>query len=202
MNTRKLYAQYSRQIELLSPWQLTTLATAVTERAWPNFALFAELAEFGQPDDVRHCLNMLWDFTAGLQSSKNFERLLERLDENTPIPEDFDMFGVQPALDFSVSLNCAINCAMKASIDEAASALTVSLSTIGKFIKYTEAAELKGTELTQYIEEHELFEIQLRFIHELISMVSQQKKPSKEFTKELRLLSANDGVSQLGISLD
>ncbi|WP_066017059.1 DUF416 family protein [Endozoicomonas atrinae] len=202
MNTRKLYAQYSRQIELLSPWQLTTLATAVTERAWPNFALFAELAEFGQPDDVRHCLNMLWDFTAGLQSSKNFERLLERLDENTPIPEDFDMFGVQPALDFSVSLNCAINCAMKASIDEAASALTVSLSTIGKFIKYTEAAELKGTELTQYIEEHELFEFQLRFIHELIWMVSQQKKPSKEFTKELRLLSANDGVSQLGISLD
>ena len=202
MNTRKLYAQYSRQIELLSPWQLTTLATAVTERAWPNFALFAELAEFGQPDDVRHCLNMLWDFTAGLQSSKNFERLLERLDENTPNPEDFDMFGVQPALDFSVSLNCAINCAMKASIDEAASALTVSLSTIGKFIKYTEAAELKGTELTQYIEEHELFEIQLRFIHELISMVSQQQKPSKEFTKELRLLSANDGVSQLGISLD
>ncbi|WP_419835815.1 DUF416 family protein [Endozoicomonas atrinae] len=202
MNTRKLYAQYSRQIELFSHWQLTTLASAVTERAWPNFALFAELAEFGQPDDVRHCLNMLWDFTAGLQSSKNFERLLERLDENTPIPEDFDMFGVQPALDFSVSLNCAINCAMKASIDEAASALTVSLSTIGKFIKYTEAAELKGTELTQYIEEHELFEIQLRFIHELISMVSQQKKPSKEFTKELRLLSANDGVSQLGISLD
>ncbi|MGI2026159.1 DUF416 family protein [Endozoicomonas acroporae] len=202
MNTRTLYAQYSRQIELLAPWQLATLATAVTERAWPNFALFLELAEFGHAADVRHCLNMLWDYTAGLQSSKNFERLLERLDENTPAPEDFDMFGVEPALDFSAGLNCAINCAMKASIDETASALTVSLSTIGKFIKYTEAQELRGTELAQYTEEHELFEVQRRFISELISMVCQQKKPSKEFTKELRLLSANDGVSQLGISLD
>ncbi|USE35384.1 DUF416 family protein [Endozoicomonas sp. SCSIO W0465] len=183
MNTRKLYAQYSRQIELFSPWQLTALATAVTERAWPNFALFSELAEFGQPVEVRHCLNLLWDYTAGLQSAKNFERLLERLDENTPVPEDFDMFGVQPALDFSVSLNCAIHCAMKASVDEAASALTVSLSTIGKFIKYTEAAELKGTELTQYIEEHELFEIQCRFIRELISMIGRQKNPLKNLPK-------------------
>ncbi len=145
---------------------------------------------------------MLWDYTAGLQSSKNFERLLERLDENTPALEEFDMFGVQPALDFSVSLHCATNCAMKASVDDAASALTLSLSTIGKFIKYTEAAELKGTELTQYIEEHELFEIQLSFISELISMVCQQKKQTKEFTREVRLFSANDGISQLGISLD
>ncbi|KEI72715.1 DUF416 family protein [Endozoicomonas elysicola] len=202
MNTRKLYTQYYRQIESLSSWQLTALATATTEQAWPNFALFSELTEFGEPNEVRHCLNMLWDYTAGLQSSKNFERLLERLDENTPALEEFDMFGVQPALDFSVSLHCAINCAMKASVDDAASALTLSLSTIGKFIKYTEAAELKGTELTQYIEEHELFEVQLNFMSELISMVCQQKKQTKEFTREVRMFSANDGISQLGISLD
>ena len=202
MNTRKLYTQYYRQIESLAPWQLTALATAATERAWPNFALFSELTEFGAPEEVRHCLNMLWDYVSGLQSSKNFERLLERLDENTPAIDDFDMFGVQPALDFSVGLHCAIHCAMKASIDEAASALTLSLSTIGKFIKYTEASELKGTELTQYIEEHELFEVQLSFISELISTISQQQKESKEFSRELRLFSANDGVSQLGISLE
>ncbi|MFK0573513.1 DUF416 family protein [Endozoicomonas sp.] len=202
MNTRKLYAQYHRQIESLAPWQLTALATAATERAWPNFALFAELTEFGDPAEVRHCLTMLWDYTAGLQSSKNFERLLERLDENTPAIEDFDMFGVQPALDFTVGLHCTIHCAMKASVDETASALTLSLNTIGKFIKYTEVPDLNGTELTQYIEEHELFEIQLSFIAELINMISQQKNPSKEFTRKLSIFSANDGISQLGISLD
>lgn len=202
MNTHKLYAHYFRQIESLSPWQLTLLATATTERAWPNFALFAELTGFGEPEDVRHSLNMLWDCTAGLQSAKNFERLLERLEENTPSPEDFDMFGVQPALDFSVGLHCALNCAMKASADEVASALTVSLSTIGKFIKLTEAPDLKGTELTQYIEEHELFGMQLRFIAALIKRISAEKKQSQAFTKELRLLAANDGISQLGISLE
>ena len=202
MNTRKFFTQYLHQLDTLSQWQLTALATAVTERAWPNFALFADLTAFGEPTELRHCLNMLWDYTAALQSSKNFDRLLERLDDNTPSLEDFDMFGVQPALDFTVSLHGAITCAIKASIDETASALTLSLSTVGKMIKYTEAEELKGVELTQYIEEHELFEAQLSFIDELIWRLTQHKKPAKAFTKELRLLAANEGISQLGISLD
>ena len=144
---------------------------------------------------------MLWDCSAGLQSAKNFERLLERLDDNTPAPEDFDMFGVQPALDFAVGLHCAINCAMKASVDEVASALTVSFSTIGKLIKYTEASELKGTELAQYIAGHELYQVHQQFVTELITMVSQQQKQTREFIRELQRFSANEGVSQLGISL-
>ena len=202
MNTRQYYASFQRQIQHFSDWQLTALATAVTERAWPNFALFAELVEFGEPQELRHCLNMLWDHIAGLQSSKNFERLLERLDDNAPVEHDYDIFGVQPASDFTVSLHCAIECAMKASVDDAASALTLSLSTIGKMIKYAEADELKGVELSQYIEDHELFASHMAFIDELIAMVSNQKAQHKDFAKQLRLLSANEGVSQLGIALD
>ncbi len=201
MNTQQLYTHYFRQIEHLAPWQLTALATAVTQRGWPNFALFVELTEFGDLDAVSHCLTMLWDCSAGLQSAKNFERLLERLDENTPVPEDFDMFGVQPALDFAVGLHCAINCAMKASVDEVASALTVSFSTINKLIKYTERHGLKGTELIQYIAGHELYQVHQQFVAELITMVSQQQKQGREFIRELQQFSANDGISQLGISL-
>ena len=201
MNTQQLYAHYLGNIQQLTPWQLTTLATAVTQRAWPNFALFAELTGFGNIADVSHCLNMLWDCCSGAQSAKNFERLLEKLDENTPTPEDFDMFGAQPALDFAVGLHCAISCAMKASADEVVSALIVSFSTIGKLIKYTEAPELKGTELVQYIVGHELYQVHQQFVAELITMVSGQQKQSREFTRELQRFSANEGVSQLGISL-
>ncbi|WP_067519210.1 DUF416 family protein [Endozoicomonas ascidiicola] len=202
MNTRSLYSQFHRQLQTFSSWQLIAIANAVTERAWPNFALFCEITEFGESAELRHCLDMLWDFVAGLQSSKNFERLLERLDEQSPSPDDYDIFGVEPALDFTVGLHCTINCAMKASVDEAASALTVSLSTIGKFIKYAEAEDLNGTELSQYIENHELYQVQLDFIHELITMISDQPTPSKALSKELKIFSANDGISQLGISVD
>lgn len=204
MNTRKQYALFLKQIQPLNPWQMTTLASAICERAWPNYALFADITDFGTSEDVRHCLNMVWDNAAGLQSSKNFERLLEKLDVNTPEPEEFDMFGVHPALDFIVSLNCAVNCAMAVESQETdvASLLTLSLSTIGKFIKYAEAPDLKGTELTQYIEHHELYLIQLEFIKELIQEVKQLPKQNKDIIRELKTLAANDGISHLGISMD
>ena len=204
MNTRKQYAFFLKQIQSLKPWQMTALASAICERAWPNYALFADITEFGTPADVRHCLNMLWDNAAGLQSAKNFERLLEKLDANTPQLDDFDMFGVHPALDFIVSLNCAVNCGMAIEPQDAevASLLTLSLSTIGKFIKYAESPELKGTELTQYIEQHELYMIQMDFIEGLIQEVSDLPKQNKNIVRELKTLAANEGISHLGISMD
>ncbi len=202
LNTRLQYALFLKQIQNLKPWQLTTIATAITERAWPNFALFAEMTEFGEPAEVWHCLNMLWDNAAGLQHAKNFERLLERLDANTPDLNEFDMIGAQIALDVIVSLNCSVHCAMDTSDAEVASVMTLSLSTIGKFIKYSEADELKGTELTQYIEQHELYQMQMDFIEELVKTVRAQNRQTKEFARSLRQLAANDGISQLGISLD
>ena len=204
MNTRKQYAFFLKQIQSLKPWQMTALASSICERAWPNYALFADITEFGIPSDVRHCLNMLWDNAAGLQSAKNFERLLEKLDDNTPELDDFDMFGVHPAMDFIVSLNCAVNCAMAIEPQDAevASLLTLSLSTIGKFIKYAEAPELKGTELTQYIEQHELYMIQMDFIEGLMQEVSDLPKQNKNAVRELKNLAANEGISHLGISID
>ena len=183
---------------------MTALASAICERAWPNYALFADITDFGTSEEVRHSLNMVWDNAAGLQSAKNFERLLEKLDANTPELEEFDMFGVHPALDFIVSLNCAVNCSMALEPPETdlASLLTLSLSTIGKFIKYAEAPELKGTELIQYIEQHELYRIQLEFIEELLQKIKKLTKQNKEFVRELKVLAANEGISHLGISMD
>ncbi|AMO55453.1 hypothetical protein GZ77_10115 [Endozoicomonas montiporae] len=202
MNTHKQYALFRDRIDSFTDWKLTAAATAVSERAWPNFALFSELAEYGDSPTVRHCLNMLWDNIAGHQSSKNFERLLEKIDDNTPNPDDFDMFGVQPALDAIVSINCAINCAMTPSHDEAASALTLSLSTIGKFIRYAEVPDLNGTELAQYIEEHDLYKQHMGFLDNMLDILKTQKKQNPDFMKEVRAMAQNDGISQLGISLD
>ena len=202
LNYRRLYIQTLQRIDGLAPWQLATLATAVTERAWPNFALFCQITEYGQPDELRHALNMVWDYCSGLQSSKNFERYLELLDENTPSTDDFEMFGVEPALDFTTGLHCTLLCAMKSSPEETASALTVSLTTIGKLIEYTEADTLEGIELNDYIEQHELYQAQEAFIDYLIETMLQKPKQAKEFVREMKAVAMNNGVSQLGISVD
>ncbi|MGI9279600.1 MAG: DUF416 family protein [Endozoicomonas sp.] len=201
MNTHKQYAEFLRQLDKLPAWKLSALATAVCERGWPNFALFAELAEFGQPEEARHCLNMLWDNVAGYQSAKNFERLLEKLELNVPDLDELEMFGAVPAHDSVVSMICAVNCAMEPDAGETASALTLSLSTIGKFIKYTEAEELKGTELQQYIEQHELYQQQMTFIQEVLDQISRSKQ-NPGVMKQIRALARNEGISHIGISLE
>ncbi|WP_263322314.1 YjaG family protein [Endozoicomonas sp. Mp262] len=201
MNTRRQYALFIQQINTLSPWKLCAITTAIAEQSWPNFALFAELSGFGEPGEVRHCLNMLWDHVAGQQSAKNFERLIERIENSTPDPKNFDMYGVQPALDTMVGINCALHCAMVPSEEEAASAMTLSLNTIGKFIKYSEEPGLKGTELNQYIEQHPLYLTQMDFIDELMEILKTQKQPSNKAMKMIKQFAKNDGCSQLGIGV-
>ncbi|WP_422132850.1 MULTISPECIES: DUF416 family protein [unclassified Endozoicomonas] len=201
MNTHRQYAQFLRQLHKLPAWKLVAVTTAVCERSWPNFALFAELTEFGLPEDVRHSLNMLWDNVAGYQSAKNFERLLEKLEPNVPDLDEWEMFGAIPAYDSVISTICAVNCAMEPDAGETASALTLSLSTIGKFVKYTEAEELKGTELQQYVEQHELYQQQIAFIKELLDQISRSKQ-SPDVMKQIRALARNEGISHIGISLE
>ncbi|WP_194842483.1 DUF416 family protein [Endozoicomonas sp. OPT23] len=201
MNTRRQYALFIRRLENLPEWKLTAVTTAIAERAWPNFALFSELVEFGDTAECQHCLNMLWDNIAGHQSAKNFERLLERLEPCIPDMDEFEMFGAQLAHDAIISTICAVNCSMEPDAGESASALTLSLSTIGKFIKYSEALELKGTELQQYIEQHEMYLQQLDFIDEIFETISKSKQ-NPETMKKLRTIAKNDGVSHIGISLD
>lgn len=201
MNTRKQFALFLKRLDNLPPWKLTAVTTAVSERAWPNFVLFSELADFGNAEDARHCLNMLWDHVAGYQSSKNFERLLEKLEPNIPNLEEVDMFGAVPAHDVIVSIICAVNCSMEPDAGETASALTLSLSTIGKFVKYAEVPDLKGTELQQYIEEHDLYLQQLDFIDEVFETLKKAKQ-TPELMKSLRSLAKNESISHLGISLE
>ncbi len=201
MNTRKQYSLFIRRLEDLPDWKLTAVTTAIAEISWPNFALFSELVEFGDTDECRHCLNMLWDNIAGQQSAKNFERLLERLEPNVPDLDELDMFGAQLAHDAIISIICAVNCAMESDIEEAASALTLSLSTIGKFIKHSEALELNGTELQQYIEEHEMYLQQLDFIDEVFDSINKAKQ-NPDAMKRLKAIAKNNGISHIGIGLD
>ncbi len=201
MNTRRQYAFFIKQVNKLSPWQLCAVTTAIAEQSWPNFALFSEVSGFGMLNEARHCLNMLWDHVAGHQSSKNFESLVERLEDTTPNPDNFDMYGVQPALDSIVSINCALQCAMSPSEEETASAMTLSVNTVGKFIKYSEVEGLKGTELNQYIEQHPLYLSQLGFIDELIKVITATKKANNQTMKAIKQFAKNDNFSQLGISL-
>ncbi len=191
-----------KQLESLKPWQQAAFCTAQAERTWPNFALFAELTGFGEAEDVRNTLDRLWEFVAGQRSAKQLERLHEKLDHNIPNPDDYDVYGVQPALDMIVGVTSALSCSITPNFDEAMSAGLLVQSTVGKFIKFSEVPELKGTELNQYIHDHPLSEEQDVFFAELFELFKQHPTAKPAVAKALRRLSENESTSNIGITLE
>ena len=191
-----------KQLESLKPWQLAAFCTAQAERAWPNFALFSELTGFGEADDVRNTLDRLWEYTAGERSAKQLERLHEKLDHNTPNPDDYDVYGVHPALDMIVGITTALSCSITPNPDEAMSVGLLVQSTVGKFIKLSEVPELKGTELNQYIHDHPLSKEQDAFFEELFELFKQHPNTKPAVAKALRRLSENEATSNIGIALE
>ncbi len=185
----------------LKPWQRTAFATAMAQRSLPNYALFSEMTGFGDTTELSHCLNMLWDCAAGQQSPKNFERLLERLEEQTPNVSQFDMYGVYPALNVITAITTAIYSTMDPTEEDAWSNAQLSLSTISQFLAEIVAPELEGKELSLFIKEHPLNLQQLDFMGEAIALLV-SAKPNKEMKTALRQLAMNDNVSELGIDME
>ena len=201
MNNSNDLTGLEKTLHRFKPWQQTAFATAMAQRSLSNYGLFSEVTGFGDISELQHCMNMLWDHIAGQQSAKNFERLLERLEEQTPNVDDFDMYGVYPALDAIVSLTTAVHCAMTPSAEEALCNAQLSLTTIGKFVAQIETPDLKGTELSQYVDQHPLTLQHLDFIDEVQALL-RRSSPNKEMKETLRSLAYNEGISEIGISLE
>jgi len=89
----------------LSHWQQVAFATAIIERMLPNYQMFSENSEFGHYDLLRNQLDLVWQWLDKNNKIKiNINAQLNKLEEQTPDPEEFDSFGVFPALDVCMAM--------------------------------------------------------------------------------------------------
>lgn len=187
------------QLNPLTHPQQICFAAAIITRSMPNYQLFLELTQSGDTQLFRQALNLLWDFASGQQNQAALEKWLPQVEQHIPDREAFDMYGVHPATDAILSLSMAMHCALSPSTEEVDGIAQLALKTIGQFLKYSEATELKGIELQQYIEQHPLYLQQLDFYDELLATLTKAKLTSP-LIKEIRNLSRNDDISHLGVS--
>lgn len=189
-----------RELETFEPWQLTAFAAALTERMFPNFALFARLVEFGDPARMRLLLDGIWDSLSGKGSGVNFAAQLDQVEANMPDLDEYDMYGAMPALDAMVALNATINCLLEKDRSEAANVGQLSRETVATFIEVTESDdELSDEDLVRLINTHDLMLAEDSFREEVIERLRGRKHPTAEFIRELRTLARNEGVSNIGI---
>lgn len=97
------------RLEKFEPWQQITFMASLCERMFPNYAKFCENTEFAEARVYRDILDSVWELLTVKSAKINFERQLEKLEELIPSSEDYEFYGVYPAIDACVGLSTLIH---------------------------------------------------------------------------------------------
>ncbi|WP_305857884.1 DUF416 family protein [Balneatrix alpica] len=186
----------------LKGWQLALFAASMAERLYPNYALFARVAEFGDAALVRGILDKVWEKLAGRRSVMHIEEMLDQLDSVTPDLREFDMFGAHAALDACVALNAVLQTLDGEEAADAASAAQVVHECIAALVEFTSPVDISDEELVRLINTHELMVQQLDYEDWLVEELQSRRQAEAAWVDELRATAANEGVSAIGISDD
>lgn len=95
---------------LAEEWPSLAQCCALIERMLPNYVLFSQVCDFGDPKVLRSCLDVLWACCAASDQRVDFEKQLLKLEEVSPELNDFDTYGVRPASDACTALNTLLDC--------------------------------------------------------------------------------------------
>lgn len=183
----------SNAFQALTEWQDQAFGLAMAERNLPNYSLFHEATKFGDPDFARKLMNKGWSYLSGeLNSLKSLERHLEEWEDLIPDPEDFDAYGVYPALDEAVAIQSAILAILDPVYRVGQDCSELSCSTIASFLEVIDANEEDSMTF---------WEQELSFQQVLIDKVQAVGTPSGQSVNQIKRYAQGDGSSQIGICL-
>src|SRR5471030_1772586 len=92
------------RLEKLESWQHVTFMASLCERMYPNYQAFCLETGFGEPQVYRRILVLIWETLVVKDAKVNFDLQLEKLEEAVPSSDDYDIYGVYPAIDACIAL--------------------------------------------------------------------------------------------------
>lgn len=188
--------KFYKRLNKLMPWQQTVFALALSERMYPNYALYVQSCGKGDAEAFRQALDVLWQYLTEKGSRVDLAAVLENFEPHIPNPLQEEHYGAYPALDACVAMGAAYNSVICRVGEEAEDASHASLASVAGFIELLEEQELEEEALY----EHPLMAEEMAFQVELLDQVAQPRDPAHILA--IRELAAQGGVSNLGISLE
>ncbi len=182
------------RIKDLSFEQQLIFANVLTERMLPNYRLFYESTQFGNPLVLNTIVDLIWQRLSKFQVKLNLEVQQNKLLDETPELNDFDCFGVVPAIDCAMAINTML-VAMEQKMDEDLINISkLSSSTVASYI-----GAVEGDISDEATFDHEMMVEEKALQEYLLERVEKQPKATPEFLKELRQEFKAFGVSNIGI---
>jgi len=204
MNRQK----FLKSLPALTGWRENAFILAMAERALPNTLLFFE-SKAEEPVDLSAYSNGLMtvmDATwQGLIREPNEEGLIDLLDvvvACVPDIEQEDSYGVLPTGDCLWLWEQALIGGINQDKKRALEASQRSLETVTQFLEFSEGEGLSEDQVIKLFDSHALVKREFSFQEELSERLRSAKSPSEVFINDIRAISQDDGVSNIGISLN
>ncbi len=186
-------------ISKMSPWRQSLFALVLAQRQYPNYALWAEVENINGGSTVfKKTLDTLWEFHTDKFNTIDLEKILDEFEPYMLDDEKNDLsVGDLFSLDATLSLSAAIIAIILHEGEEAEMASRASLSGVVRKIEQESDTEYTDEELRemQSVDDEVNFQVEL---YELLDKSSR----GEELVKKLKVLAYNNGVSNIGISLD
>jgi len=175
------------------------IASTMMERMLPNYLLFSQLTQFGEGKALRDALNIVWEKQHVKQLKLSTEKQLEKIEPNIPNIEDFDQFGVYPALDTAMALTCLLQ-GMGGDESGFVDVCKLSQASVGKLVEL-ELSEQHDSLTDEQIHQHELMQYEVEFLAELIADASKLHQVNKSTVNRYKQRALADGITNIAIEV-
>ena len=189
-----------KRLENLATWQHLTFMACLCERMYPNYHLFCEITEQPQNAEVYHnILNLVWEYLTVKEANINFENQLEKLENIIPDVNDYDFYGVVPALDACEGLAEVLHTIIAgASLEQAVKVSQLSLGTVAGYLETEYDRTLSEVEL----KESDLIQQELDVQWQLYRALKEAERHDVELISDLKNALREEAVSNICIKIE
>lgn len=182
----------------LNSWQHITFMACLCERMYPNYQLFCKQTSFLNPIRYRIILDLIWESLIIKDSKIDFDNQLEKLEEIIPVANNFDIYGVHPAIDACIALSEIIHSYLSGeTLDGSIEVSKISIRTIAMFEMTRTGKEMSDEELKELLTIEEEWDIQWEIYRLLTACEERDVALIKGLKSDLREV----GISNIGIKV-
>ena len=189
-----------KRLENLATWQHLTFMACLCERMYPNYHLFCQITEQPQNAKVYHnILNLVWKYLTVKDANINLENQLEKLENIIPDVNDYDFYGVVPALDACEGLAEVLHTIIAgASLEQAVKVSQLSLGTVASYLETEYDRTLSEVEL----KESDLIQQELDVQWQLYRALKEAERYDVELISDLKNALREEAVSNICIKIE
>ena len=189
----------------LSQWQQIAFSAALLERMIPNYKMFAEHAEFGEFSVLRNQLALIWQWLDKNNRCKiNYDAQINKLESQIPDPQEFDFFGVFPAIDSTMAIMSLLQTMQDKDIQGAEIVSRLSENSVNYYVELIIADQREqddDSEITdKEIEQHPLMEWEFDTQNELYYALKDSPE-NKDTCVKIKAMVLEEGLSNLGFEI-